>query len=200
MRRRRLDTKLATISTAQKVNLSAVVATSQAQGDVFYASSATNIARLGAGTSGQFLKTQGASANPVWSDVTIPVGATQTEMEAVTSNTAMATPLNMKWHPGIAKAWGKFNGSGTPAFDSSYNFDSSITDNGDGDYTLSFTTDFSSANGVAVATAKINGTANGVFSTVQAIAAGTVNLKFLNQSDAAVDVNPAFVVAYGDQA
>lgn len=45
-----------------------ITITSMAQGDIFYASSATAIARLGAGTSGQFLKTQGAAANPVWAD------------------------------------------------------------------------------------------------------------------------------------
>lgn len=42
---------------------------SQAQGDVIYASSASAFARLGPGTSGQFLKTQGAAANPIWSDI-----------------------------------------------------------------------------------------------------------------------------------
>lgn len=40
---------------------------SDAQGDVMYYDG-TNWARLGAGTSGQFLKTQGAGANPVWAD------------------------------------------------------------------------------------------------------------------------------------
>jgi len=44
---------------------------SQAQGDVIYASSATAFARLGPGTSGQFLKTQGAAANPVWATSTL---------------------------------------------------------------------------------------------------------------------------------
>lgn len=44
--------------------------TSQAQGDVIYASSATAWARLAPGTSGQFLKTQGAAANPIWATVT----------------------------------------------------------------------------------------------------------------------------------
>lgn len=36
-----------------------------AQGDVFY-QGASNPARLGAGTAGQFFKTQGAAANPLW--------------------------------------------------------------------------------------------------------------------------------------
>jgi len=41
---------------------------SQAQGDVLYASSTTQLSRLGAGTAGQHLITGGASANPSWSD------------------------------------------------------------------------------------------------------------------------------------
>jgi len=41
---------------------------SQAQGDVMYASSATQLTRLGAGTVGQHLITGGASANPSWSN------------------------------------------------------------------------------------------------------------------------------------
>lgn len=39
-----------------------------AQGDVFY-SSGTALTRLAAGTDGQFLKTQGAAANPTWDTV-----------------------------------------------------------------------------------------------------------------------------------
>lgn len=39
-----------------------------AQGDVLYYNG-SNLVNLGAGTSGQFLKTQGAAANPVWADV-----------------------------------------------------------------------------------------------------------------------------------
>lgn len=64
------DTKLATISTAGKVNITALVATSQAQGDVLYASSGSAISRLGAGTAGQALTTGGAAANPAWGGMT----------------------------------------------------------------------------------------------------------------------------------
>ena len=38
------------------------------QGDILYRG-ASGLARLGAGTSGQFLKTQGTGANPVWGTV-----------------------------------------------------------------------------------------------------------------------------------
>src|SRR3990167_2930838 len=43
------DSKLATISTASKVNVSALVATSQVTGDLFVATSATGIVKFGAG-------------------------------------------------------------------------------------------------------------------------------------------------------
>lgn len=49
---------------------------SQAQGDILYASSASVWTRLGAGTNGQFLKTQGAGANPTWATPSAP-SATQ---------------------------------------------------------------------------------------------------------------------------
>lgn len=42
---------------------------SAAQGDILYRN-ATTWTRLGAGTSGQYLKTQGSGANPVWASVT----------------------------------------------------------------------------------------------------------------------------------
>lgn len=49
------DTKLATISTAGKVNISALTVASQATGDLIYASSASAWARLAVGTSSQVL-------------------------------------------------------------------------------------------------------------------------------------------------
>lgn len=48
------------------------VITSQAQGDILYASSATAWARLGQSTQYKFLITNGASANPSWSAYTMP--------------------------------------------------------------------------------------------------------------------------------
>jgi hypothetical protein len=47
---------------------------SPAQGDILYRGAAA-WARLGAGTAGQFLKTQGAAANPMWDDVSSSGGS-----------------------------------------------------------------------------------------------------------------------------
>lgn len=60
---------------------------SQAQGDVIYFDG-TNWARLAPGTSGQFLKTQGAAANPVWGT---PGDANDFVKSSFTSTGAVAT-------------------------------------------------------------------------------------------------------------
>lgn len=71
------------------------------------------------GTSGQLLTSNGAGALP-----TFQANAAST---------------------GAAKAWVNFNGTGTVAINTSFNV-TSITDNNTGDYTINFTTAFSSAN------------------------------------------------------
>lgn len=53
---------------------------------------------------------------------------------------------------GAAKAWVNFNGTGTVAIRDSLNV-SSITDNAVGDYTINYTTSFSSINYCAVGSA-----------------------------------------------
>lgn len=60
-----VDTKLAAITTAGKVNVSALVATSQAMGDIPYFNG-TSWVRLGVGTAGQVLTVNGAATAPVW--------------------------------------------------------------------------------------------------------------------------------------
>jgi hypothetical protein len=71
------------------------------------------------------------------------LAASQAEMEAASSNLVTVTPSGMKYHPGVAKAWVAFNGTGTVAILGSYNV-SSITDNGTGRYTINFSSNFSS--------------------------------------------------------
>lgn len=43
---------------------------SDAQGDVYYRNSSGVFTRLAPGTNGQYLKTQGAAADPIWADIT----------------------------------------------------------------------------------------------------------------------------------
>jgi hypothetical protein len=58
-----VDTKLATISTAGKVNISALIATNQGTGDTIYFNG-TSWVRLGVGTTGQTLTVAGGL--PSW--------------------------------------------------------------------------------------------------------------------------------------
>jgi len=65
-----------------------IALTSQAEGDIMYCNASGDWVRLAAGTSGQFLQTQGAGSNPVWaaasSDVVLL--ATNTPSAASTSD------------------------------------------------------------------------------------------------------------------
>lgn len=45
--------------------------TSYTQGDILYSNGSNSLAKLGAGTSGQFLKTQGSGANPAWATANV---------------------------------------------------------------------------------------------------------------------------------
>jgi hypothetical protein len=56
---------------------------------------------------------------------------------------------------GIAKAWVNWNGTGTPAIRGSFNV-SSITDNGTGDYTVTFTTAMPNTNYATVGTCALS--------------------------------------------
>ena len=62
-----------------------IAMTSDAQGDVLFYGG-TDYERLGPGTSGQFLKTQGASADPVWGTVALTTINTNADNRIVTGS------------------------------------------------------------------------------------------------------------------
>lgn len=72
-------------------------------------------------------------------------------------------------------AWARFNGTGTPALQASYNV-SSITDNGTGDYTLNFTTAIGSTNYVANVTVGKRSDDRSVFGHPGTLASGSVQI------------------------
>lgn len=72
--------------------------------------------------------------------------ADQATMEAAINVATAAVPGNMKWHPGVAKAFVSANlSTGTPTITVAYNV-TSLGDNGAGLFTTNFTTAFSTAN------------------------------------------------------
>jgi hypothetical protein len=81
------------------------------QGDVLY-HDGTSLARLGAGTSGQFLKTQGSSANPVWADA----GGGLQSIQTFTSSGTYTKPSGINKIKVIVTGGGG-GGSGNPGND-----------------------------------------------------------------------------------
>lgn len=126
--------------------------------------------------------------------------ASQTQMEAASDNAVMSTPAVQHYHPGHPKAWVKFNEAGT--IDTDYGV-SSVTDTGTGDWTVNFSTDFSSVDYAVLPQWR---DASGIVSRwVRAgvIAVGSIQIIMINSAGVKVDPSSAsddiHVIALGDQ-
>lgn len=127
--------------------------------------------------------------------------SSQSQMEAATDNTTTVTPLAVNWHPGVAKAWCSYNETGTPAMNTRYNFDATITQNATGDCTIAITTDFSSAvyciQGTVQETSGINfGTA---FIKNAGQAAGTIRVRTTDFNNGDNNYPAVYIACFGDQ-
>lgn len=126
--------------------------------------------------------------------------ADQAEMEAATATDEAVTPGRQHYHPGHPKAWITFNGTGTVAINADYGV-ASITDNGTGDYTVTFDTAFSSANYVCVANADRTVGATNATETMQVVsqAAGAFRMLWVNSVPGAADQELVMATFLGDQ-
>lgn len=151
-----------------------------------------------AGTSGYFLQSNGASA-PSWASIASGLSAaSQAEMEAASSNTVAATPLNTKWHPGVAKVWLRATNTGS-AISASYNV-TSITDNGPGSITVTIDTDFSSASYVITTFGAGANSNQAQLNYVTSQSAGSFSADCINPNFTNVDPQTAWYFAcFGDQ-
>lgn len=122
------------------------------------------------------------------------VMATQSNMEAASSDSTVVSPARQHWHPGHGKFWLKAAGAGT--LTSSYNI-TSVTDTGPGVLTVTIATDFSSAD-YAITTGYVLGT---VYVHASSQAAGSFVLNSQRLSDgAALDPTTYYAAGFGDQA
>lgn len=126
--------------------------------------------------------------------------ATQAQQEAETSTTTFVSPARQRDNPSSPKAWVVFRGTGTVASLSSYNV-SSITDNGTGDYTVNFTTAFSSANYAVLSFGDVVLNSNNKQRTVNWVSAtaSAFRLNTVDDLGAVEDWARVSLVFFGDQ-
>jgi hypothetical protein len=127
----------------------------------------------------------------------VTAAATQAEQETGTSTTVYVSPGRQHFHPSAAKAWVVFTVSGTTVtVQSSYNV-TGVARNSIGNYTVTWDTDFASAN---YAFAIAHNADRAVHQTLTP-ATGTLTFTFDRTNDLALQDPPrCCVVAYGDHA
>lgn len=123
--------------------------------------------------------------------------ATQAAIEAETNEDTYVPPDLIKHSPGVAKGWINFNGTGTIAINESHNV-TSIADNGTGLYTITWDTDFATANYSVGGAAQSTGSGSRIVET-QTFAVGTLQITTVDDANSAADSNPVCVQAFGDQ-
>ncbi|MEW5725896.1 MAG: hypothetical protein AB1896_22495 [Thermodesulfobacteriota bacterium] len=124
--------------------------------------------------------------------------AVQSEMEAGTDTGRAVTPGRQKYHPSAAKAWVNFSMSTATIF-GSYNV-TSITDNGVGDFTVTWDVDFSSTSyAVTWSAGYYNASANNLLGGPYSVAVGSMSLQVRNYQNTLIDPNHVSLAAFGDQ-
>jgi len=113
--------------------------------------------------------------------------ATAAEMEALTANRLVAVALQHR-HPGHPKAWIAFNGTGTVAIVNDYGV-ATLTDNGTGDYILTWDTTIASLTAYPV-----------VGSIVEISTAGNSTFELVAQSSTTTEVATHFATSGGGRA
>lgn len=159
-------------------------------------------------TTGDAARTITLSGNPTLGGVNLTANAAQADMETGTSTTVAVVPGVMQYHPGVAKAWVNFNGTGTVAIRVSYNT-SSITDNATADYTVNFTTAFSTADYVITGCGSPNysgGRPGGIIAlfsqvsgTEAAPSVSSFRFSIFGDEGVAYDAKYITLAVYGDQ-
>lgn len=151
---------------------------------------------------GSFAIHRGAAAASAASDTVAGLIeiAVQSEMEAATDTTRAVAPGRVQYHPGVAKSWITFNGTGTIAVTESHNI-TSITDDGTGDYTVTIATDHSTATYcVLVGSTQVTTPTFSTHTVCDTQAAGSYTVFCRNEGNTAEDMPAVYGATFGDQA
>lgn len=149
------------------------------------------------GSAAQVLTSNGAGVAPSFQN--LPAGvvaATQAQQEAASVTTVYNSPGRQQFHPSATKAWVYSSSTGTVL--AGYNV-ASITHGGTGDFTVNFTTSFSSTN-MACATSMDNAIiAHNATISIRSRAAGSVRV-YMESGNSPSAIDQSFSVAcFGDQ-
>ena len=119
------------------------------------------------------------------------------------AGTTPATPVaNTLYKQNVVKAFGAFDGTGTPGYgtNGSFNMDSTITDNGTGDYSVSINTNFGSAVYASIISAAYTGTATITsIGTSGTKAAGSMRMYVFDSAGTALDSTEVNFILIGAQ-
>ena len=131
-----------------------------------------------------------------------PSQANQAAIEARTNQDTYIPPDMLQYHDGVAKAWSRtqsWPGSGSNfTIIDSYNV-VSIADNGNGLFTLTWDTDFSTANAYVNGGWGSEGRVIGPSSNASQAVGSSQNTAVIGDSGARTDSDPIMFVAFGDQ-
>lgn len=131
---------------------------------------------------------------------TLPAAeASQADMEAGSSTTTFVSPGKVQYHPSAAKAWALFNTVTTTTLTKSYNV-TSLTDNGTGDTTVTFTTAFSSADYAVVTSHQVPSASSINTNMISSSSAPTTTtVRLVVVGSAFYDTARNCVACFGDQ-
>lgn len=124
-------------------------------------------------------------------------GATKAQMQAGTDPFSPVTPAQANQADGAAKAWAEFNGTG-PTLNAAFNI-ASLVRNGAGDYTVTFTTPFSSALYVMAGSARTTSGSGDPSCMVSALTAPTASAMRVFCVGGAGDPTQVNLVFFGRQ-
>lgn len=131
-----------------------------------------------------------------------PANAVQADQEAATSTTTYVTPGVQKHHPGTAKGWVNFDS--TPTVQGSYGT-TSVAKNGTGDFTITWSTAFSTANYAISVTCMrsssnmLSGMVAGNATYGNSVTTTQTAIQCRDDANQLTDPLRVFVIVYGDQ-
>jgi len=143
-------------------------------------------------------RTEGYNDQGTWEQyVTDTQTATQSDMETGTSTTTWVSPGRQHFHKSACKAWATVQAGVSPSVLEGYNISASVTRNGTGDYTFTFSTAMSTSNYAVVGTVFENSVTSYAVK-VRAKTTTTVRLQVIDAANGnAAEFSYSFLV-FGD--